>query len=304
MEHRRLGDSGLKVSVVGVGCNQFGSRCDADLTAKIVNAALDQGVTLFDTADIYSMGKSEECLGQALRGRRHEAIVATKFGYQMGTSRSHVIAAAEASLKRLGTDYIDLYQIHRPDPETPIEETLRALEDLVRRGDVRYIGCSNFNGWQVVEAAWTAKTGHTSPFISAQNDYSLLNRAIEPELAPACLKYGLGFIPFFPLAGGLLTGKYRQGEPAPEGVRLAPGGWMTSRIMTDRNWAIVAKLESIAKERGHTLLELAMSWLACQPFVSSVIAGATSPEQVEANVQSVEWQMTDDDLAEIDAATK
>lgn len=304
MEYRTLGSSGLQVSLAGLGCNNFGRRCDAAQTAAVVNAALDLGVTFFDTADVYGPGGlSEEYLGKALQGRRQQAIVATKFGSPMGegplwigASRRYIHNAVEASLRRLGTDYIDLYQIHFPDPKTPIEETLRALDDLVRAGKVRYIGCSNFAAWQVVESAWVARTQHLTPFVSAQNQYNLLDRRVERELVPACRQYGLGILPYFPLASGFLTGKYRPGEPPPAGSRLAVAGAMAERVLTEANFDVLVKLEAFAHERGHTMLELAIGWLASQPHVASVISGATTPEQVQQNVAAVSWRLNPEDV--------
>ena len=306
MEYRNLGRSGLQVSVVGIGCNNFGGRIDAAQTEAVVNAALDQGINLFDTADVYgNRGVSEEFLGQALKGKRRNAIVATKFRAQMGEgphwsggSRRYIMDAVEDSLRRLGTDYIDLYQIHSPDPTTPIEETLRALDDLVRSGKVRYIGHSNFSAAQTVEAAWTAKTEHLTPFVSLQNHFNLLNR-LDTELLDVCVKHGLGILPYFPLASGMLTGKYRAGQAAPEGTRLA--GPMGGRMLTEGNFDTVQKLEEIAEQGGHSMLELAMSWLAQQPAVSSVIAGATKPEQVEQNAAAVDWKLSAEELAAVDA---
>jgi aryl-alcohol dehydrogenase-like predicted oxidoreductase len=310
VEYRRLGRSGLQVSVVGIGCNNFGGRIDADQTATVVNKALDLGINLFDTADVYgNRGVSEEFLGRALKGRRRDAVVATKFGSTMGEgphwsggSRRYIYDAVHDSLRRLGTDYIDLLQIHQPDPQTPIEETLRALDDLVRAGEVRYIGNSNYSAAQVTEAAWVAKTEHLTPYISAQNQYNLLDRRIEAELLPACVKYGLGMLPYFPLASGFLTGKYHQGEQAPAGTRLA--GPMGGRMLTEGNFETLQKLQAVADNAGHSMLELAMSWLAQQPAVASVIAGATRPEQVEQNAAAVGWTLSADELAAIDAATK
>jgi aryl-alcohol dehydrogenase-like predicted oxidoreductase len=311
MEYRNLGRSGLRVSVAGVGCNNFGRRCDAGETRAIVAKALDLGVTLFDTADVYGSGLSEEYLGKALEGRRRDVVVATKFAMPMGegpdkggasrrsgASRRYIFEAVAASLKRLGTDYIDLYQIHFPDPKTPIEETLRALDDLVHQGHVRYVGCSNFAGWQVVESAWVSRSLGLAPFISAQNQYSLLDRRVERELVPACAAYGLGILPYFPLASGMLTGKYRRGQDAPEGTRLSQGAF-GARILTDANYALVEKLEEFAADAGHSLLELAVGWLASQPEVTSVIAGATRPDQVEQNVHAAEWQLSSDELARV-----
>ena len=305
MEHKFLGRSGLRVSLVGLGCNNFGQRCDQAQTRAVVAKALDLGVTLFDTADVYGGGGvSEEYLGKALENRRADVIVATKFGMPMGEglkrggSRRWVMQAAENSLRRLGTDCIDLYQIHFPDAQTPIEETLRALDDLVRQGKVRYLGCSNFAGWQVVEAAWTARSASLSPFISAQNFYNLLERNVEKELVPACNAYGLGVLPYFPLASGLLTGKYRRGEAAPEGTRLSAARFGKAAL-TDKNFDKVEKLTAFAADAGHSLLDLAIGWLASQSHVSSVIAGATKPEQVEQNVRAGEWKLTPAELAKV-----
>lgn len=312
MEHRNLGRSGLQVSVLGLGCNNFGRRCNQKQTAAVVHKALELGVTLFDTADIYGPGGlSEEYLGKALEGHRRDVIIATKFVGPMGegplwggASRRYVYEALEASLRRLGTDYVDLYQIHFPDVRTPIEETLRALDDLVRQGKVRYVGCSNFAGWQVVEAQWITRTQHLSSLISAQNQYNLLDRRVERELVPACNAYGLGVLPYFPLASGFLTGKYRPGQPPPEGTRLATAGPMAHRVLTEPNFEVLGKLESFAESRGHTMLELAIGWLASQPHVPSVIAGATSPEQVEQNLTAAEWRLTGEEMAQVDAITR
>ncbi len=312
MEYKNLGRSGLQVSVVGLGCNNFGRRCDEKQTASVVHKALELGITFFDTADIYGpRGLSEEYLGKALHDHRREAIIATKFVGPMGegslwggASRRYIFEAVEASLRRLDTDHIDLYQIHFPDGRTPIEETLRALDDLVRQGTVRYVGCSNFAGWQVAEAQWTARTGHLAPFVSAQNQYSLLDRRIERELVPACNAYGLGILPYFPLASGFLTGKYRSGQPPPEGSRLAGAMPGAERILTERNFETLARLEPFAESRGHSMVELAIGWLASQPHVASVIAGATKPEQVEQNVRAAEWRLTAEELTEVDAITR
>ena len=311
MEYRSLGRSGLQVSAVGLGCNNFGRRCDQEQTTAVVQKALELGITFFDTADIYGpRGLSEEFLGKALQGHRREALIATKFVGPMGegplwggASRRYIIEAAEASLERLGTDHIDLYQVHFPDARTPSEETLRALDDLVRQGKVRYIGCSNYAGWQVVEAQWITRTEHLSPLISAQNQYNLLDRRIERELVPASKAYGLGILPYFPLASGFLTGKYRSGESPPEGTRLAAGP-MGARILTDENFETLSKLEGFAEAAGHSMLELAIGWLASQPHVASVMAGATKPEQVEQNVKAAEWRLTTEELAEVDTITR
>lgn len=311
MEYRNVGRSGLQVSVAGLGCNNFGMRVDKDQTAVVVGRALDLGVTLFDTADIYGGTRSEEFLGAALGDRRKNVVVATKFvgplgegPLNRGASRRHVFDAVEGSLRRLGTDWIDLYQIHFPDVTTPIEETLRALDDIIRQGKVRYVGCSNFASWQVVEAQWTARTQHFSPLISSQNEYNLLDRRIERELVPACQEYGLGILPYFPLASGFLSGKYRQGEKPPEGTRIAAWGARGEEILSERNFAILSGLERFAEERGKTVLDVAIGWLASQPCVPSVIAGATKPEQVEQNVKAAEWRLTPEEMSEIDAITK
>ncbi len=311
MEYKNLGSSGLQVSVVGLGCNNFGRRCDQEITNSVVNKALELGVTLFDTADIYGpRGLSEEFLGNALQEHRRDAVIATKFVGPMGegplwsgASRRYIFEAVEASLRRLGTDYIDLYQIHFPDTRTPFEETLRAMDDVVRQGKVRYIGCSNFAGWQVVEAQWITRTQHFSPLVSAQNQYNLLDRRIERELVPAANAYGLGVLPYFPLASGFLTGKYKRGQAAPEGTRLAagPGG---ERTLTDDNFDLLEKLESFAQARGHTMLDAAIGWLASQPHVASVISGATKPEQVEQNVAAAGWKLTVEERAEVDKITR
>jgi len=305
MEFRRVGESGLEVSVVGVGCNQFGRRVDGSGVARIVHAALDAGITLFDTADVYAAGESERLLGAALRGRRDSAIVATKVGarmgegaYASGASRRYIRTAVEASLRRLGTEWIDLYQIHFPDPDTPIDETLSALDDLVREGKVRYIGSSNFSGWQIADADWTAYHHHFNRFISAQNEYSLLNREAEAEIAPACDHFGLGLIPYSPLSQGLLTGRYRRGESVPEGARLAgPAG---EEMLTDENFDVVEGLSAYARRHGTDLLGVAIGGLAAQPAVVSVIAGVSDTEQVAANAQAVEWEPSPEDLVELD----
>jgi aryl-alcohol dehydrogenase-like predicted oxidoreductase len=312
MEQRNLGKSGLRVSVVGLGCNNFGGRIDLTATRKVVHKALDLGITFFDEADTYGdpRGSSEACLGEILGDRRKEIVLATKFARPMdaagrfqGASRHYIMAEVEASLRRLKTDWIDLYQQHQPDPRTPIEETLRALDDLVRQGKVRYIGCSTLPAWQVVEAQWTAKCHGLHHFISCQEEYSLLARRLDCEMMPVLQAYDLGLIPFAPLANGLLTGKYKRDMPLPEGARLTYMQRAANRYLTDKNWAKVERLEGFAAERGHTLLQLAVSWLARRPQVASVIAGATRPEQVEANVRAGGWALTDDDMQEIDRVT-
>ena len=310
MTYRRLGTSGLVVSVVGIGCNNFGRKLDADGTREVVDAAIDAGITLFDTADIYGTphGASEECLGAALKGRRDEVVRATKFGMNMEGlngndfgargSRRYVTRAVEASLRRLDTDYIDLYQMHEPDPATPIDETLAALDDLVRTGKVRYLGNSNFAGWQIADADWTARAGGLTPFISAQNQYSLLHRAVEAEVVPACEHFGLGLLPFFPLDSGLLSGKYRRGERPAEGTRLSLPRYQ--RWLDGADWDKIEALTAYGAERGHSLLEVAIAGLAARPAVTSVIAGATSPEQVRANAAAGEWTLAVEDVAALD----
>ena len=304
MKMRRLGTSGLKVSEVGLGCNNFGMRIDQKATQAVVDAALDAGITLFDTADIYGGTKSEEFLGKALGKRRGDIVLATKFGMRIGDderrkggSRRWIMRAVEDSLQRLGTDWIDLYQFHAPDPDTPIEETLRALDDLVTQGKIRYIGNSNFTGWQIADADWAA-AGATR-FVSAQNQFSLLERKVEFEVLPACEHFGLGFLPFFPLASGLLSGKYKRGEKPPEGTRLAAWGSRGAAALSERNFDRIEKLTAWAQARGHTLLELAFAWLLGHPVVSSVIAGATSPGQATANAATAGWALTPDEVKEV-----
>ena len=289
METRRIGS--LNVSVIGLGCNNFGRRLDADRTAAVVGAALDAGITFFDTADIYVETKSEEFLGRALGTRRGDVVVATKFGmpvdeHRRGAKPEYIRRAVEDSLRRLGTDRIDLYQIHQPDPDTPSGDTLGALNDLVRAGKVREIGCSNFSAGQLREAENAARTD-AARFVSVQNEYNLLHREPEDDVIPECLRMGLAFIPYFPLASGLLTGKYRQGRPAPQGSRLESR--FGTEPFTDENLALVESLLQYTTSRGRTLLELAVSWLVMRPTVASVIIGATSPQQANSNVASGGW---------------
>jgi aryl-alcohol dehydrogenase-like predicted oxidoreductase len=308
--YRRLGDSGLVVSVVGLGCNNFRTRCTDDDAFATIEAAIDTGVTLLDTADFYGQGGSEELIGEALakNGRRDDIVLATKFGMDMGGppheargSRHYIRRAVRASLRRLQTDHIDLYQLHVPDPLTPMEETLTALDELVKEGLVRYVGSSNLSGWQVVDADWIAQTAGVERFISAQNRYSLLERDIEAEVVPACEHVGVGLLPYYPLANGLLTGKYRRGTPPPVGTRLGNNPQRASEVMTEDNLDRVAALSAYAEEVGVTLLDLAIGGLAAQPAVASVIAGATKPEQVRANVAAGSWVPSPEDLAGIDA---
>ncbi|HWS36454.1 MAG TPA: aldo/keto reductase [Actinoplanes sp.] len=311
MTYRRLGDSGLVVSVVGIGCNNFGRKLDADGTREVVDAAIDHGITLFDTADIYGTphGSSEQLLGAALKGRRDEVVLASKFGMNMEGlngndfgargSRRYIVRAVEASLRRLETDHIDLYQMHEPDPATPIEETLAALDDLVRSGKVRYLGNSNFAGWQIADADWTARSNGQARFISAQNRYSLLNRGVEAEVVPACEQFGLGLLPFFPIESGLLSGKYRRGAQPPAGSRMSNERYRSWLATAD--WDTIEALTAFGAERGHSLLDVAIAGLAAQPAVASVIAGATTAEQVQANVAAGTWELDAADVAALDA---
>jgi aryl-alcohol dehydrogenase-like predicted oxidoreductase len=305
METRRIGS--LEVSLVGLGCNNFGKRLDYERTLNVVDAALDAGINFFDTADIYGGTRSEEFLGRALQGRRDRVILATKFGMRIddqhqGAKPDYVRRAVEDSLRRLNTDRIDLYQLHTPDAETPIAETLAALDELVRSGKVREIGCSNFSVTQLREAEAAARDSSedAARFVSLQNEFSLLHRDPEQDVLPECERLGLAFLPYFPLASGMLTGKYRQGQPLPENTRLTTNERTASRFLNERNQEIAEELARFAAARGHTLLELAFSWLASHHAVASVIAGATSPEQIRSNVAAVSWQLTPEDLAEID----
>lgn len=306
MQFRNLGRSGLRVSLVGLGCNNFGGRIDLDATRKVVDAAIEHGITLFDTADIYGeKGGSETALGQVLGTRRKDIVLASKFGMKMfhggeGGSRRYIMSAVEESLRRLQTDWIDLYQFHKPDPLTPIDETLRAMEDLVTQGKVRYIGCSNMVAWQIADAQWTARDLGLGGFASAQDEYSLLKRGAEQDLIPAITHFGMGLLPYFPLANGALTGKYKRGAAMPEGARLTKLPERAGQIFSEENWRRIEGLSTFAETRGHSLVELAFSWLAAQPAVSSVIAGATKPEQIATNVKAADWALTKADLAEID----
>ncbi len=310
MEQRNIGGSGLRASLLGLGCNNFGPRLDIAATKRVVFRALDIGVTFFDTADAYGLGASESQLGQILGDRRKDVILATKFGMAMdkdrklsGASRRYILGAVEASLKRLRTDWIDFYQLHQPDPLTPIEETMAALDDLIRQGKVLYIGCSNLPAWQVVEANYRAAARGTAAFLACQEEYSLLVREIERELLPAIRNFGLSLVPYRPIAGGFLTGKYRRNEPLPQGSRLSSGAMkrFADKFLTDKNWDRLDRLETLAKERGRSLLEIAFGWLAAKPFIPSVIAGASTPEQLDANYKAVSCALTPDELALIDA---
>jgi aryl-alcohol dehydrogenase-like predicted oxidoreductase len=310
MEYRRLGNSGLEVSVVGLGTNNFGGRMDFEQTEKVVRHAVEVDINLLDTSNSYGNGLSEEYIGRSIKGIRDKLLLATKVATpqggpnQGGASRKHILDQVEKSLTRLGTDYIDLYQMHYPDPNTPIEETLRTLDDLVRQGKVRYIGCSNYAAWQVAQAVETSRNLHTEPFVSAQPEYSMLNRDVEAELVPVCQAYGLSLLPYYPLASGFLTGKYRRGQDAPEGTRLAGGSRRAQNTLTDANFDVLEGLEAFAAGREHSMVELAFAWLLTNPVVGSVIAGATKTEQLDANAKAADWHLTPDEMQEIDGILK
>lgn len=312
MKHRTMGRSGLQVSEVGLGCNNFGMRMTPDEAKAVVHKAMDLGIDFFDTAQSY--GKSEEVLGEILGSRRKDVIVATKFGAPvwgapetgkplLPGARTTIMSAVDSSLRALKTDYIDLYYMHRPDFHTQADETLRALDDVVRMGKVRYVGTSNFPAWQVARAYLMARGAHSNGFVCCQDDYSLLERNIEKELVPCIEAFGLGLVPYFPLASGMLTGKYQRNAALPEGSRLQAMGRMSERFATERNWGIVEKLTDYAEKTGHTMLEFAFAWLLSKRAVSSVIAGATKPEQVEANVRAAEAKLSKDAVAELDRIT-
>ena len=314
METRVIGKNGPKVSVIGLGCNNFGGRLDLAGTRDVVAKAIDLGINFFDTADIYggrtdnNYGGSEVDLGLALGSRRKDVVVATKFGMVFqgagsGAKRAYVFSACEASLKRLNTDYIDLYQIHTPDSATPIEETLRALDDLVKQGKVRFIGCSNFSPAQIEEAMKVSLQTRLAAFVSSQDEYSLLARDEERATVPVLQRVGLGLLPYFPLASGMLTGKYKRGQPGPKGARLSAPGF-SGRYMNEANWAIVEKLEAFCAPRGKSILDLAFAWLLAHDYVPSVIAGATSPEQVERNARCASWKLTPAEKQEVDRITR
>jgi aryl-alcohol dehydrogenase-like predicted oxidoreductase len=311
MEYRNLGSSGLKVSVLGLGANTFGWWIDEQSSAAVINHALELGINFIDTADTYDKGRSEEYIGRTLKGRRAEVIIASKFASPMGEgandrggSRWYIMRAVEASLKRLKTDYIDLYQMHRPDPATPIEETLRGLDDLVKGGKVRYIGCSNFSAWELSEALWTSRVNHLNAFVTVQPKYNLFERQIEQELVPCCKAHGVGVIPWGPLAGGFLTGKYRRGDQPPAS---APGARSSkaynrlySTVITDSNWERLGKLDTFAKNRGHRVGELAIAWLLSHSWLSTVIGGATRPEQLDANIAGANWTLTAEEVTQVE----
>jgi aryl-alcohol dehydrogenase-like predicted oxidoreductase len=306
MEYRRLGNSGLKISEIGLGTNTFGMTADESTANKIIEKALELGVNFFDTAAMYSRGRSEEIIGKSIKSRRGQVVLASKFGHpaslapgESGGSRSYILKAVEQNLKRLDTDYIDLYYLHYPDPETPIEETLRVLNDLVRSGKVRYIACSNFPAWQLCEASLTAKVHNLESFIALQMRYNLLDRSVEKEIVPCCQKYGVGLIPWGPLAGGFLTGKYHRGEKPAEG-RLSSGIPIYGEVLTGQNFDKLDRLEAFARERGHSVLELAVAWLLSHRWLGSVIAGVTTPEQLSANAAGSAWKLNAEEVAEVE----
>jgi aryl-alcohol dehydrogenase-like predicted oxidoreductase len=310
MLQRSFGSTELNVSALGLGCNNFGIRIDRSQTRQVIDAAIDAGITFFDTADAYgNRGGSEALLGELLGSRRKDLVLATKFGLPMddeqrlqGGSRAYVMTAVEASLKRLRTDWIDVYFYHRPDPATPIEETLRALDDLVRHGKVRFIGCSNQSGPQIADAMEIACTGRLTPFAATQDQYSLLSREIEPALVPVVQRHGLALIPYFPLASGMLTGKYRKGQPKPTGTRLSSSRY-SDRFLNDGNLETVEQLTAFCAERGRSLLQLAFAWLLAKPYVATIIAGASTAEQLRQNAGALSWQMTADEIAAVDRIT-
>lgn len=310
MQYRKLGKSGLKVSAIGLGTNQFGGKVDLENTKNIIAAALDAGVNFIDTADVYQAGRSEQFIGEALKGQRERALVATKVRWktgegpnEVGLSRQHILDGVHASLRRLQSDYIDLYQIHSWDDETPIEETMRALDDLVRAGKVRYIGASNFSAWQLTWANALAETNSWTVFASIQPHYHMLERGIEKELIPACEYFGIGILPYFPLAGGFLTGKYQEGQPAPPGSRGETSEYV-QRYMTAANYEILKRLGAFAEARSRSLNELAHAWLLARPMISSVISGATRLEHVQANAAAADWKLEKEDSQMIEGILK
>ena len=315
MEYRKLGNSDLKASEIGLGGDTFGHYVDEQGTAAIVNQALDSGINFIDTSDVYGYGHSEELIGKAVKGKRSHFIIATKFGITLGKapqpfdtppglgSREYIMKAVDSSLKRLNTDYIDLYQFHMPDPATPIEETIRAMDELVKAGKVRYIGCSNFASWELCEALWISKMADISSFISVQPKYNLLDRHIEEELVPCCQAYGVSVIPWFPLAAGFLTGKYKRGEAPPDGTRFSSNPDFYGRMVTDTQYDILDRLTAFAEERGHSVTELAFAWLLSHSWLGPVIAGVTKVEQIKSNASAAGWKLTADEMAEVDQAT-
>ncbi len=310
MIYNHLGKSGLEVSAVGLGCNNFGPRCDEPTAHRVIDRCIDLGVTFLDTSNTYGNGTSETFIGNGLKasGKRDQVILATKAGWKMregpngwGASRKHLIEELEASLKRLQTDCVDLFQVHRPDYNTPPEETMQTLDMMVRQGKARYVGCSNYPAWFMCEAQWTAKTNGWVQLASAQPDDNMRNGAVETETQPFCAKYGVSLIPYYPLAGGFLTGKYKPGQPPPEGTRGARGNF---RWLTDKNFAAITKLEEFATKRGHSIGELAIAWLLHRPAVDTVITGATKPEQVDENAKGADWKLSKEEMEELDALLK
>jgi aryl-alcohol dehydrogenase-like predicted oxidoreductase len=312
MKQRSIGNTGIKVTALGIGCNNFGLRIDAEASRAVIHKALDLGITFWDTADVYGKrGGSETCLGRNLGPRRKDIFLATKFGGAMdeagtlrGASRQYIMRAVEASLKRLQTDWIDLYQLHHFDAKTPLDETMRALDDLVKQGKVRYLGFSTLVGWPFVDMQWTARQLGTTPLTCCESEYSLLKRGAERDLIPAMLKHGAQLLPYYPLAGGFLTGKYKRGAALPEGGRITKGARYQGMFINDTNWDILEKLEAFSAARGHTLLELAFAWLLAQPVIATVIAGATRPEQLETNARAVDWELTPAEVAEVNEISK
>ena len=307
MKYRKLGNSGLDVSEVGLGTNNFGRRLDFTESERVILTALEAGINTIDTANSYGDTLSEDYIGKTLAMRRNEAIIATKVGAprgdgpnQSGASRKHIMDQVEGSLKRLRTDYIDLYQIHFPDPNTPIDETLTTLDDLVTSGKIRYTGCSNFQGWQLAQAMERAKVLQVVPFVSIQPPYSLLDRGVEKELLPCCRDYGIGILPYFPLANGLLTGKYRRDQSPPEGTRLSEDTPRSRDLLSSQYFDLVEKLEAFASQNGRTLIELAFAWLLNNPSVSTVIAGATKPEQILVNAKAADWELSYNEIQDLD----
>ena len=308
MKQRQLGTTSLKVTTVGLGCNNFGLRIDTEASRAVIHKALDLGITFFDTADVYGhKGGSETCLGQFLGARRKDIVLASKFGNPMddagtvqGASRRYIMQAVEASLKRLKTDWIDIYQLHRFDTTVPLEETLGAFDDLIKQGKIRHGGISAVAAWRLVDMQWTARRHGYAPLTTCEVEYSLLAREPERELIPAMQAHGVSLLPYYPLASGFLTGKYQRNAPKPEGARLTQGKRYAEMFMTEANWTRIENLQAFCTQRGRTLLELAFSWLAAQPVVACVIAGATRPEQLEANVKAADWELSSDELAEID----
>ena len=307
MDYRRLGNSGLQVSVIGLGTNNFGARNDYPEAERLLMQAIEEGINFIETSNTYGEGAAEAFIGKAMKGRRDQVLLATKVASNMGDgpnqhggSRKHILTQVEASLKRLQTDYLDLYQIHYYDPFTPLDESLRTMHQLVTQGKVRYVGCSNFAAWQVAEAMGVVRALDLEPLISVEPEYSMLKRAIEKELLPCCQRFNIGILPYFPLASGFLTGKYKRGQAAPVGTRLAVQRQRAEFILTDENFDVLEQLEAFASARSHTMLELAFAWLLTHSQVSSVIAGATRPEQIIANAKASAWRLTAEEMDELD----